>query len=403
MGKYIVPLSIAFGSIVIASALMFYFWLVPKIREGVQMVNQNMASIYAETTEKHKDQYLLDAKEIKKLNIFETDYSRTGLDVADFLNPEIAKIKKKEAGGFLDIPQKVANAFVIEGDQWMSQRLVEHTKTLSIEWLTELEKYNYWSEEKFSEYEMILAHDKHHNFFEKPVEFPLIYLYYWAQVAWLKAIYLKGSSPQQSLRHLVKLLHSRGTIGSSLMAIKILALEVEVSDFHPNLVNGKSLTQMDIGRLNRFIYATSGILRSAIFSNKNYELFDQLEIGRCLAVDGAMPHFFMLYKPIFFHAWRDHYLRMTDYIKNENCGRRRFRAVWNEDQFTIKHMQGKDLGVVVSKHFAIQDKQKDYAFQSVDQQVSGQDVFELSKIPMIAKLFSTSLMSINSPDPWEYY
>lgn len=404
MGKYVVPLTVVFGTIIIGGALMFYYWLVPKIRESVQMVNQNMSAIYVENTEKYKDQFLLDEREIKKLAVFSKDYLREGKDAATFLNPALSKVSQKDESSILAIPRQVSNALVIEGEQWMSQKVANHIQGLSDSWLDELQKYGYWSEEKLSDYESNLKKDPLYNFFESPVEPPpLLHLYYWAQISWLKSIYEKAPSPQAKLRQLVKLLHSRGTLESTLLAIKILSLEVEVGDFHPELVTGKKLNQLDLGRLTRFAYAASSILRTAIFSPQNYELYDQLEVGRCLAVEGSMPYFFMLYKPLFNQPWYAHYLRMTDYIKSEKCSRRRFQSVWGNDEFTIRYMKGKDLGAMVQKHFNIKEKSEDYAFQSIDQQVNGQDIFELSQVKIVSRIFATSLMSINSPDPWEYY
>lgn len=410
MSKYIVPLTVVFGVIVVGGALMFYYWLVPKIREGVKLVNQNMTDHYAETTKQYKDQYRLDHKEIQKLNIFANDYERSGRDAADFLNPELEKIIQDKAKpaeekreSFLRIPREVANALVIESEQWMSVKVANQLGDVSTEWLKELKSYNFWSEEKLRAFEDILVKDKLHDFFSKPVETPYLHFYYWTQIAWLKFLFKDGFNPRDNLRQLARLLHSQGTLQATLMAIKILEIEVEVGDFYPERINGIKLSQADIGRLKRFSYATSGLLRTAMFSKANYELYDEIQFGRCLAVEGAMPHFFMLYKPLFNQAYYEHYLRMTDYINNEKCSRRRYRSIWGNDQFTIQHMKGKDIGMQIQKDFTINDQKKDYAFQSVDMDIKGKDIFELAKLGLIAKVFSSSLLTLKSPDPWEYY
>lgn len=410
MSKYIVPIAIIFGSIVIAGALFFYFWLVPKIRDGVRLVNQNMTEHYAENTMQYKNQFRLDHKEIQKLNIFARDYERNGADAADFLNPELETIiksnqssSKQDSESFLEIPRDLANALIIGSDQWMSLKIANKVSKVSTDWLKELKKYNFWSEEKYRSYEKILAQNKLYNFFENPVETPYLHFYFWAQIAWLKFLFKDGLNPRENLRQLARLLHSQGTFQATSVAIKILEIEVEVGDFYPEKINGIKLSQADIGRLKRFTYASSSLLRTAMFSKINYELYDEVEFGRCLAVEGAMPHFFMLYKPIFYQIYYEHYLRMKDYINNEKCSRRRYRAVWDNDQFTIKHMKGKDIGLKIQRDFSIDNQKKDYAFQSVNMDIKGKDIFELAKISIIAKIFSTSLLTLKSPDPWEYY
>jgi hypothetical protein len=411
MSKYIVPLTVTFGLIIIGGALMFYYWLVPKIRDGVKLVNQNMTDHYAETTERFKDQYRLDHKEIKKLNIFANDYDRSGADAAEFLNPEIEKIiqgrgktEEERQKSFLVIPRNLANALIIESNEWMSLKVANQIGDVSTDWLKELKGFNYWSEEKGRSFEEILSKDQLHDFFEKPVETPYLTFYYWAQIAWLKFLFKNGFNPRENLRQLARLLHSQGTLQATLMAIKILEVEVEVGDYYPEKLKTIKLSQADIGRLKRFSVATSGLLRTAMFAPKNYELYDELEFGRCMAVEGSMPHFFMLYKPLFNQPWGPHYLRMSDYIKNERCSRDRFKAVWGNDKFTIKHMKGKEISTKIEKDFLINDKSKDYAFQStVNMDIKGKDIFELASVKIIAKVFSSSLLALKSPDPWELY
>lgn len=402
MNKVVVTLTVVFGGICLAIGLLLYYWVAPTIKESVKVLNSNMSKVYVEKTKVYKDQFLLDEKYIMKTGIFRPDFERSGENAAAFLNPELVKLEKKESS-FLDLTVEIRNQLVIQSDQWMNANLGKLSGSINSDWLKKLSEYQVWSDEPYGNISAVLEKDPLYNFFDKKIEPNYLIFYHWAQVRWLQSIFHQKTSPQQELRHFVRLLHSQGNLSATLMAVKILSLETDVSDFHPELVKEKALDQSELARIVRFSYAVSSILRTAMFAQEHYELFQVIQFGKCMAVEGSMPHFMMLYKPIFHHAWTDFYARMTDIVNQEKCGRTRYKKVWGNDEFTIKHMKGKDLANQVQKHFSINDKSKNYAFQSVPDQVNGNDIFEVSQYHLIARIFSTSLLSVSSPNPWEEY
>ncbi|MGB0454693.1 MAG: hypothetical protein ACPGJV_13375, partial [Bacteriovoracaceae bacterium] len=376
-----------------------------EIKESVFNVYKDIEEKNISRSKAYEAQFLSDQNFIKKTGIFLKDDLWKGRDAGELLNVEIPWQGDQinfEANNqsILNLGNDVKNRLNILGDLWAQKHNDVSTAQISFSWFEKIENYDFWSFENTGPLSKFYDENPMHNLYDVEILPELEGLRDWVKLYWIMALQGKESLDvvQKRVRKLVGLLYTHGHLNSVLLGVDLLEFERTVHEVQNLKI--EPFVESEIWQMRRFFFASHWLLYKAKMNAYNLELFKKLEFGKCGAIFQVGSHELMLLKPLYDRAIKPYYIQVDQILKKNGCPFRRANLVWDNSEFTKRHMKGRNfIEYMVTK----MDSENQEMDLNIPPNLKSADIYEIRKFKLVARMLTWTGLSLDKLNLWEGY